>query len=42
MEPEARATVTFAEFCPNRTCISGGLERAAQAMEGLSGMHIHA
>ena len=42
MEPKVRAAVKFAESRPGRTCIIGSLEKAAEAMAGLSGTRIHA
>ena len=41
MEPKVRAAVTFAESRPGRVCIIGSLEKAAEAMAGLSGTRIH-
>ncbi len=42
MEPKVRAAVKFAESRPGRVCIIGSLEKAAEAMAGLSGTRIHA
>ena len=42
MEPKVRAAVKFAESRPGRTCIIGSLDKAAEAMAGLSGTRIHA
>ena len=42
MEPKVRAAIRFAESRPGRTCVIGSLERAAEAMAGLSGTRIHA
>ena len=42
MEPKVRAAIKFAESRPGRTCIIGSLEKAAEAMAGLSGTRIHA
>ena len=42
MEPKVRAAVKFAESRAGRTCIIGSLEKAAEAMAGLSGTQIHA
>lgn len=42
MEPKVRAAVKFAGSRPGRTCIIGSLEKAAEAMAGLSGTRIHA
>lgn len=42
MEPKVRAGIKFAESRPGRTCIIGSLEKAAEAMAGLSGTRIHA
>ena len=41
MEPQVRAAVKFAESRPGRVCIIGSLEKAAEAMAGLSGTRIH-
>ena len=41
MEPKVRAAIRFAESRPGRTCVIGSLERAAEAMAGLSGTRIH-
>ena len=41
MEPKVRAAVKFAESRPGRVCIIGSLEKAAEAMAGLSGTRIH-
>lgn len=41
MEPKVRAAIKFAESRPGRTCIIGSLEKAAEAMAGLSGTRIH-
>lgn len=41
MEPKVRAAVRFAESRPGRTCIIGSLEKADQAIAGLSGTRIH-
>ena len=41
MEPKVRAAVKFAESRPGRTCIIGSLEKAAEAIAGLSGTRIH-
>jgi len=42
MEPKVRAGIKFAESRPGRVCIIGSLERAAEAISGLSGTRIHA
>jgi len=42
MEPKVKAAVKFAESRAGRTCIIGSLEKAAEAMAGLSGTRIHA
>ena len=42
MEPKVRAAIKFAESRPGRVCIIGSLEKAAEAMAGLSGTRIHA
>ena len=42
MEPKVRAGIKFAKSRPGRTCVIGSLERAAEAMAGLSGTRIHA
>ena len=42
MEPKVMAGIKFAESRPGRTCIIGSLEKAAEAMAGLSGTRIHA
>ena len=42
MEPQVRAAVKFAESRPGRVCIIGSLDKAAEAMAGLSGTRIHA
>lgn len=42
MEPKVRAAVKFAESRPGRVCIIGSLDKAAEAMAGLSGTRIHA
>ena len=42
MEPKVKAAVKFAESRPGRVCIIGSLEKAAEAMAGLSGTRIHA
>ena len=41
LEPKVRAAVKFAESRPGRVCIIGSLEKAAEAMAGLSGTRIH-
>ncbi len=41
MEPKVRAAVKFAESRPGRVAIIGSLEKAAEAMAGLSGTRIH-
>ena len=41
MEPKVRAAVKFAESRPGRVCIIGSLEKAAEAMAGLSGTRSH-
>ncbi|MDI9589813.1 MAG: carbamate kinase [Acidobacteriota bacterium] len=41
MEPKVRAAIRFVESRPGRTCIIGSLERAAEAIAGLSGTRIH-
>ncbi len=41
MEPKVRAAIKFVESRPGRTCIIGSLERAAEAIAGLSGTRIH-
>ena len=41
MEPKVRAAIKFCESRPGRTCIIGSLEKAAEAIMGLSGTHIH-
>ena len=41
MEPKVLAAVKFAESRPGRVCIIGSLEKAAEAMAGLSGTRIH-
>ena len=42
MEPKVRAAIKFVESRPGRTCIIGSLEKAAEAIAGLSGTRIHA
>ena len=42
MEPKVKAGIKFAESRPGRVCIIGSLEKAAEAMAGLSGTRIHA
>ena len=42
MEPKVKAGIKFAESRPGRTCIIGSLEKAAEAVAGLSGTRIHA
>ena len=42
MEPKVRAAVRFAKSLPGRVCIIGSLEKAAEAVAGLSGTRIHA
>ena len=42
MEPKVRAGVKFAKSRPGRACIIGSLEKAAEAVAGLSGTRIHA
>ena len=42
MEPKVRAGIKFAESRPGRVCIIGSLEKAAEAIAGLSGTRIHA
>ena len=42
MEPKARVAIRFTESRLGRTCVIGSLERAAEAMAGLSGTRIHA
>lgn len=37
-----RAAVKFARSLPGRGCIIGSLDKAAEAVAGLSGTHIHA
>ena len=41
MEPKVRAAIKFCESRPGRTAIIGSLEKAADAIAGLSGTHIH-
>ncbi len=41
MEPKVRAAIKFCESRPGRTAIIGSLEKAAEAIAGLSGTHIH-
>ena len=41
MEPKVRAAIKFCESRPGRTAIIGSLEKAAEAIGGLSGTHIH-
>lgn len=41
MEPKVKAAVKFAESRAGRTCIIGSLDKAAEAMAGLSGTRIH-
>lgn len=41
MEPKVKAAVKFAESRAGRTCLIGSLEKAAEAMAGLSGTTIH-
>ena len=41
MEPKVRAAIKFVESRPGRTCIIGSLEKAAEAIAGLSGTRIH-
>jgi carbamate kinase len=41
MEPKVAAGIKFAESRPGRICIIGSLEKAAEAMAGLSGTRIH-
>ena len=41
MEPKVRAAIKFCESRPGRTAIIGSLERAAEAIAGLSGTRIH-
>ena len=40
MEPKIRAAIKFAESRPGRVCIIGSLEKASEAMAGLSGTRI--
>lgn len=40
MEPKIRAAIKFAKSRPGRVCIIGSLEKAAEAMAGLSGTRI--
>ena len=42
MEPKVRAAIKFVESRPGRTAIIGSLEKAAEAIAGLSGTRIHA
>ena len=42
MEPKVRAGIKFAESRPGRVCIIGSLEKATEAVAGLSGTRIHA
>ena len=42
MEPKVRAAIKFVESRPGRTCIIGSLEKAAEAIAGLSGTRITA
>ena len=42
MEPKVRAGVKFVRSQPGRTCVITSLERAADAMAGKAGTHIHA
>jgi carbamate kinase len=42
MEPKVRAAIKFCESRPGRTAIIGSLEKAAEAIAGLSGTRIHA
>ena len=42
MAPKVRAAIRFVESRPGRECIIGSLEKAAEAIAGLSGTHIHA
>ncbi len=42
MEPKVRAAIKFVESRPGRTCVIGSLEKAAEAIAGLSGTRIHA
>ncbi|WP_058270851.1 carbamate kinase [Olsenella massiliensis] len=41
MEPKVKAGIKFAESRPGRVCIIGSLEKAAEAMAGISGTRIH-
>jgi carbamate kinase len=41
MEPKVKAGVRFAKSRPGRVCIIGSLDKAAEAMAGLSGTRIH-
>ena len=41
MEPKVRAAIKFVESRPGRTCVIGSLEKAAEAIAGLSGTRIH-
>ena len=42
MEPKVRAAIKFVESRPGRSCVIGSLEKAAEAIAGLSGTRIHA
>ena len=42
MEPKVKAGIKFAKSRPGRVCIIGSLDKAAEAMAGLSGTRIHA
>lgn len=42
MEPKVKAGIKFAKSRPGRVCIIGSLEKAGDAMAGLSGTRIHA
>ena len=42
MEPKVKAGIKFAESRPGRVCIIGSLDKAAEAMAGLSGTRITA
>lgn len=41
MEPKVKAAIKFAESRAGRVCIIGSLEKAAEAMAGISGTQIH-
>ena len=41
MEPKVRAAIRFCEGRPDRVAIIGSLEKAPEAVRGLSGTRIH-